>query len=127
MSSLRRRMTEDMQLRGLSENTQKTYLYTVRRLAAHTHKPPDKISEEELRQYILYLKNEKQLANSSLRVTFCAIKFFYEKTLQRTWPLLGWLRPAAEEKLPVVLSISEVHQVLACVRWPQMATTLRRL
>jgi hypothetical protein len=54
-------MVEDMQLRGLSERTQETYLRTVRQLAEHYSRSPDQISEEELRQYFLYIENEKQV------------------------------------------------------------------
>ena len=57
MTKLRKRMIEDMQLRGLSEKTQESYLRSVRQLAEHYHKVPDQISEDELRQYFLYLKN----------------------------------------------------------------------
>lgn len=49
MNALRARMIEDLQLRGLSESTQYIYVLAVRRLAKYYRKPPDEISEEELR------------------------------------------------------------------------------
>jgi integrase/recombinase XerD len=60
MTALRQRMIEDMQLRGLSEKTQEAYVRAVRQLAEHYGRSLDQISEEELRQYFLYLKNVKQ-------------------------------------------------------------------
>jgi hypothetical protein len=51
-------MIEDMQLRGLSPRTQRAYIRVVRELAEYYSKSPDQISEEELRAYFLYLKNE---------------------------------------------------------------------
>jgi hypothetical protein len=51
MTPLRQKMIEDMQLRGLSEITQDRYVRAVRQLAEHYDKSPDKITEEELRQY----------------------------------------------------------------------------
>ena len=51
MSELRKRMIECLQLRGLSERTQESYVRAVRQLAEHYHKSPDLITEEELRQY----------------------------------------------------------------------------
>ena len=60
MTALRQKMIEDMQLRGLSPRTQETYVSAVRRLAQHFNKPPDQLSEQELRSYFLYLKNERQ-------------------------------------------------------------------
>ena len=46
MTPLRKRMIEDMQLRGFSERTQEAYVRAVRQLAAHYHKSPDQISED---------------------------------------------------------------------------------
>ena len=62
MTPLRQRMLEDMQLRGLAPRTQESYLAAVQQLALHYHCSPDQITEEELRQYFLYLRNEKRLA-----------------------------------------------------------------
>jgi site-specific recombinase XerD len=109
-------MIEDMQLRGLSESTQETYLRTVRQLAEHYGRSPDQISEEELRQYFLYLENDKQVAASTFTQALCGIKLFYEHTLKREWATLDLIRPRREKKLPVVLSVAEVGQVLRCVR-----------
>jgi len=53
MTQLRQRMIECLQLRGLSERTQESYVQAVRQLAEHYHKSPDLITEEELRQYFL--------------------------------------------------------------------------
>jgi integrase/recombinase XerD len=53
MTQLRHRMSADLQLRGLSERTQEIYVRAVRQLAEHYHKSPDRITEEELRDYFL--------------------------------------------------------------------------
>ena len=62
MTALRQRMLDDLRLRGFAPKTQEAYLGAVRQLAAHYHKPPDQISEEELRQYFLYLQEVKRVA-----------------------------------------------------------------
>jgi integrase/recombinase XerD len=118
MTPLRQRMLEDLQLHGYSTATQEAYVRAVRALAAYFAKAPDQITEEELRQYFLYLTQEKRLGRSSTTVALCGIKFFYEYTLQRTWPTLALVRPAKEYKLPVVLSVEEVQRVLERVRKP---------
>ena len=61
MLSIWDRMLDDMQLAGFAERTQSTYLSAARRLADHVHKPPDQISEAELRQCVLYLKERQAL------------------------------------------------------------------
>jgi site-specific recombinase XerD len=111
-------MLEDMQLRGLSARTQEAYARAVWQLAEHYHRSPAQLSDEELRQYFLYLANEKKFARPTTTIALCGIKFFYEQTLKHEWPTLRFVRPAAEHKLPVVLSRAEVRQILAAVRIP---------
>ena len=118
MTPLRQKMIEDMQLHGFAERTQDAYLRVVRQLAMYFNKPPDQINEAELRQYFLYLKNDKKAARSTITLALCGIKFFYERTLQREWATLALVRPPREKKLPVVLSVDEVRQILSRVqRW----------
>lgn len=118
MTPLRRRMLEDLQLRGLAPKTQQCYLDAVRQLAHHYHRPPDQLSDEELRQYFLYLRQEKKVAESTFRIHLYGIRFFYELTLKRPWPVFDLVRPRNIQKLPVVLSPREVRDLLALVRNP---------
>lgn len=118
MTPLRQRMIEDMQLRGLSARTQECYVAAVRQLAAHHHRSPDQLSEEDLRQYFLYLTQEKKVARATATIALCGIKFLFEHTLKRDWTTLRFVRPARERKLPVVLSREEVRRILAAVRIP---------
>jgi site-specific recombinase XerD len=124
MTALRQRMREDMQLRGLAPRTQTSYLQAVQQLAIHYGKPPDHISEEELRQYFLYLRNEKHAARNTCTVALCAFKFLFEHTLQRPWPILDFVRPPRAQTLPVVLSVEEVRHLLRCIRVPQYRVCL---
>jgi site-specific recombinase XerD len=117
-------MIECLQLRGLAERTQEAYTRAVRQLAAHYHKSPDQISEAELRQYFLYLKNVKHYSRNTMTIAICGIRFFYEQTLQRNWAIFGIVRPAPEKKLPVILSHAEVRQILGRVRLPRYQVCL---
>ncbi len=124
MTALQQRMIEDLQLRGMSERTQEMYVRAVRQLAEHYHKSPAHITEEELRQYFLYLKNVKHFSRSASTIALCGIKFFYERTLKKAWPTLTFVRPPQEHKLPVVLSMEAVHTILQCVRLPRYRVCL---
>jgi len=117
-------MIECLQLRGLSERTQAMYVRAVRQLAEHYRKSPDLISEEELRQYFLYVKNVKQYSRSASTIALCGIKFFFEQTLHRDWTTLRFVRAPREKKLPVILSLEEVHRLLDCVRLPRYRVCL---
>ena len=115
MTPLRQRMIEDLQLRGLSKKTQDAYVRAVRQLAEHYGKSPDRITEEELRQYFLYLKNVKRASRSACTIALCGIKFFYQHTLKREWVTFELVRPPREKKLPVVLSVGQVRRILGCI------------
>ncbi len=124
MTPLRQRMLADMQLHGFAPRTQEAYATAVRQLAEYYDKSPDLISEEELRDYFLYLKNEKKVARSTCTQALCGIKFFYEQTLQREWQFFDLVRPGKEHKLPVVLAVNEVHRILGHLRHPAYRTCL---
>lgn len=124
MTELRKRMIECLQLRGLSERTQEAYVRAVRQLSEHYHKSPELITEEELRQYFLFIKNVKHYSRNTSTVAICGIKFFFEKTLNRNWATFGLLRAPREKKLPVILSREEVRQILARVRLPRYKVCL---
>ena len=96
MTPLRQRMIDDMQLRGLSARTREVYVAAVRQLAGHYRRSPAEITKEELRQYFLYLANEKKVARATATIALCAIRFFYEQTLHRAWTTLRFVRPRRE-------------------------------
>ena len=124
MTELRKRMIECLQLRGLSERTQESYVRAVRQLAEHYHKSPDLITEEELRQYFLHLKNIKHYSRPTMTIAICGIKFFFERTLEKAWTTFNLVRSAPEKKLPVLLSREEVRQILSLVRLPRYRVCL---
>ena len=124
MTKLRKRMIECLQLRGLSERTQEAYVRAVRQLADHYRKSPDLITEEELAQYFLHIKNVKKYSRAASTIAICGIKFFYEKTLNREFTTLKLVRAPREKKLPVILSVEEVQTILRQVRLPRYRVCL---
>jgi integrase len=117
MTHLRKRMLEDMQLKGFSERTQECYLRSVRLLSQHFNKPPDHISEEELRDYFLYVKNVKKWKRATVTISLCGIKFFYTQTLKKQWTTFDLVRPQREKRLPVILTRREIGRILKYVRF----------
>jgi integrase/recombinase XerD len=115
-TALRKKMHQDLQLAGMSEGTQDVYLRAVRQLAVHFHTPPDVLNEAQVRDYLLHLKNDRKFASSSLGIAYSAIKFFYSHTAPRDWPTLQRIRVQKEKRLPDVLSIDEVRELIGAVR-----------
>jgi hypothetical protein len=67
----------------------------------HFHRPPDQLTEDDLRQYFLHLRTVKHFARGSFTIALCGIKFFSERSLGREGKLLGLVRPVREKKLPL--------------------------
>lgn len=116
MTPLRQRMLEDMQLRNLSPHTQEAYIRAVAQLALHYHKPPDQLEPEQVRAYLVYLVQERQVAPSSYNQIRCALRFFYQVTLGRPWVMERIVCQKPPKHLPAVLSQAEVRQFFAAIR-----------
>jgi integrase/recombinase XerD len=88
MSELRERMSRDLKLAGLDERgTDQVYLRAVRQLAAYYMISPDRLSERQVQDYILYVRDELGVAKGTFEPMFCGLKFFYVNTLGYQWPL----------------------------------------
>lgn len=115
------RMSDDLDLAGLSQRTREGYLRAVRQLADFCRRPPEKITENQLRKFFLHLKNEKHFASGSLRVAYSGIKFFYTRTCRREWQTLAQMKIANVKSLPEVLTIEQVHQIIDSCTTERMA------
>ena len=116
MASVRQRMIEDMKLRGLAPRTQERYLHSIKTLAKHYQCAPDELTQEQVRDYLLYMLEDRRYAKSTYKANLYAIKFLYKRTLGRKWVTLDITRVKNDRKLPVVLSREEVWDLLALVR-----------
>jgi integrase/recombinase XerD len=99
MTPLRQKMIEDMQLRGLAGRTQEAYLRAADGLAKYFGKSPAELSEAELRQYLLYLKNDRQVAAGTWLQITCGLKFLVQNTLRRQWTVLDLSKPDREREI----------------------------
>ena len=86
MTPLRERMIADMTLAGLAAGTQSVYVQAVRGLAAHYRRSPDQLSEDDVRRYLLNLR-ERGVARGTFKTAHFGIRFLYCRTLERDWPL----------------------------------------
>jgi site-specific recombinase XerD len=109
-------MLHDLQLRGLSRRTQESYLRAVRKFAQWMNKSPSLTTEDDLRRYLLFIKNDQQWEPNSLKVAYAGLKFFYSHTCPQHWPTLTKLRVPQQFKLPAVLDLDEVHLLIDTIR-----------
>jgi integrase/recombinase XerD len=113
MTPLRQRMIEELQRRNYSQATIESYVFSVKDFAEHFHKSPALLGAEEIRQYQLYLINDRKLSAQTIMVRMTALRFFYWKVLKRRdlWfddiPM-----PKRTKKNPVVLSPAEIIRLI---------------
>ena len=125
LQTWRERMSEDMRLRDFRPKTQEAYLLAVRQFMDRTAREPEAITDDDVRAYFLYLREDKKLAPSTINIALHALRFFFIHTMQRDWGVFDILRVHKPRMLPVVLSPKEVRAVLGAVRHPvrRMALT----
>jgi site-specific recombinase XerD len=109
-------MIDDLKVRNRSSRTIKTYVAQVANFARHFGKSPELLGAEEIRQYQVYLVEERQVSWSYFNQAVCALRFFYRHTLGRDWVVAHIPFPRQPRKLPVVLSQAEVIQLFDAVR-----------
>jgi site-specific recombinase XerD len=99
--------------------TQEAYVRAVRELAAHYHKKPDLISDEEVKQYLVHLAEVKQLARSSVNVAVNGMRCFFDLVLNRDCEHLKRIMPRCQKAIrrPRVYSIEELERLftVGCV------------
>ena len=127
MTHLRQRMLEELQRRNYSQNTIRSYVHAVEDFARYFNTPPDELGASHLRQYHLYLIQERKLATQTVVGHISALRFFYGKTLGRPLPELNLLNPKRPKRLPTVLGQEEVARLLGATQNLFQYTLLRTL
>lgn len=116
MTELRRRMDEDMVVRGLADRTRETYLWAVTGLATFYRRSPDQIADHEIQAYLLHLIRERRRSWSTCNIVVQALRFFYHTTLKRDRMTFSVPSPRRPGTLPAILSRAEVERLIAHVR-----------
>lgn len=124
MTTLRQRMIEDLKLRNRSPRTIQSYIAHVASFARHFGKSPELLGVEEIRQYQVYLVEQRRVSWSTFNQAVCALRFFYRHTLGLDYAGEHIPFPRQPKKLPVVLSQAEVQRLLAAVRDDQLRVLL---
>jgi integrase/recombinase XerD len=112
MTYLRKRMLEELQRRNYSSETIRSYLFAVKDFAAYFKNRPDQLGQEHLRQYQLYLLNERKLTVETIVGRIAALRFFFVKVLRRPYREIDLVYPKRPERLPVILSEEEVARLI---------------
>ena len=113
MTRLRQMMLEELQRRNYAPSTIAYYIHNVEQFARYFKRSPDRLTPAHLRTYQAYLFRERKLAAGTVQLYVCAIRFFFNKTLQRRYRVDETPYPKVPRRLPTVLSVEEVTRVIA--------------
>ena len=114
MTTLRQNFIRELVIRGIASRTQESYVAAVYGLAKYYHHSPDQLSEEQIKQYIFHLAQERQWAPASLNQTVYALRSFYQLVLGRPLEQLRRCLPPVKGAVhrPQVFSVEEVEKLL---------------
>src|SRR5437867_7164037 len=116
---------QHVELKDFGKPTQKEYVRYVRKLAEHFQCDPATLTEDQLRQYFLFLRQHKHYKAATMKGAKYSLLCFYVQHLQQKhWSVFREVRVVKPQVLPIVLSRSEVQLVLAAVREPRFRTCL---
>jgi site-specific recombinase XerD len=113
MTELRQKMIRAMDLKNLSPHSKRTYLAAVTGLAKHYRQSPEKITDQMIEDYLLYLKNEKGNAPASCFTALTGLRFFYTHILDKQISV-GFRLTKKPRKLPTVLTKEQIWKII-CV------------
>src|ERR1700752_5194419 len=112
VTHLRKMMLEELQRRNYTQHTTRSYIRTVEDFARPFNCSPDRLGPRHIREYQAELFEKRKLSAGSVAVRLAALRFFYCKTLKRTWSISDTPYPKGAHQLPTILSKEEVAQLI---------------
>lgn len=109
-----------MELGGLCGRTQESYITAVAAIQKKTGMRPDRLTEEAVYKYILWLREESGVARGTFATHYHGLKFFYYRCLANDWALFTRkrIRLPMKARLPVALTREECQRLLAAIDKP---------
>jgi site-specific recombinase XerD len=118
MTRLRQMMLEELQRRNYSPGTIRCYLRAVADFARYFHRSPDQLRPQHIREYQACLFRQRKLDASSVTQKLAALRFFFIKTLKKSWSVAETPYPKQVRRLPTILSQEEVARLINSARNP---------
>jgi integrase/recombinase XerD len=113
MEELLAKMEASMLVRGLSPKTREAYRCQLQRLAKYHGKCPSELGPTQVEQFLLHLTAECRLSAGTRNQCASALAFFYRVVLNRPECAERIPRARGHQRLPAVLSGTEVRALLS--------------
>jgi integrase/recombinase XerD len=118
VTHLRKMMLEELQRRNYAETTTRHYIRAVEDFARRFNRPPDRLGLRHIREYQAELFQKRKLSPGSVTQHLAALRFFYTKTLKKTWSIAETPYPKRPFLLPSILSQEEVARLIDAALTP---------
>jgi integrase/recombinase XerD len=118
MTRLRKMMLEELERRNYSEATTRCYIRTVEDFSRRFKRSPDGLGPEHIREYQAELFKKRKLSPATVTQRLAALRFFYVKTLKKTWSIAETPYPKKAFHLPSILSREEVARLINAALTP---------
>ncbi len=124
MGRLQEQMKADLLLKRFSPHTTRAYLRCIRHFAKYFMRPPEDMGEPEIRKFLLYLTQERNVSPGLQAIYVSAFKFLYRITLRQPEVVAHLPYPKKPKSLPEVLSMQEVLTLFAAIKSPKYKAIL---
>ncbi len=111
LPSALKKLETELKLRGFSKQTSKMYLFYNRKFLEYIKKPPEDVTEDDIKDFLAYNISDQSLSNASIALIKASLKFLYTEMLGKNIAKIK--TPKAQKKLPVVLSRKEIKDLIA--------------
>jgi site-specific recombinase XerD len=119
------KFTAFVELKDFRAPTKKEYVRYLRKLGEHFQCDPASLSEDQLRAYFLFLRQEKKFGGSAMKLARCALRAFFRDCLHVAgWTVFEEVRIAPPQTLPLVLAREQVAALLGALRAPRYRAVL---
>ena len=118
MTHLRKMMLEELQRRNYSEDTTRFYVRIVEDFSRRFNRPPDRLGPRHIREYQAELFQKRKLSPGTVAHYLSALRFFYIKTLKKSWSVAETPYPKRPFHLPSILSQEEVARLIDAALTP---------
>jgi site-specific recombinase XerD len=115
------------QRRNYAETTISSYIRIVEDFSRRFQRAPDCLGPKHIREYQSELFKKRKLAASTVTVYLAALRFFYGKTLKKSWSAVETPYPKSAEHVPSILSQQEVARLIDAADSPFHRTLLMTL
>ena len=115
-----------VEFKDFRPKTKQEYVRYLCKLAEHFQCDPATLTQDQVREYFLLLRQHKHYGGSAMTVARASLRCFFQNCLNHAdWTVFQELAIRRVEPLPVVLSREEVARVLGAVREPRFRACLR--